>query len=145
MRSWVTSCQSLTPSSSPILDLSSSGPVIVSMPGDYPGVWVRSGQRQLLEAAGLDVALGVVGRGEQLLGGQTVTREDRHPDRRTQRADGAPDGQQGGAKALREEGRVVGAGLRRDDAELVAAVTDDGVAGPHRDGQRGGHIAEQPV
>src|SRR3954449_9340612 len=33
MRSWVTSCQSLTPSSSPILDLSSSGPVMVSMAG----------------------------------------------------------------------------------------------------------------
>src|SRR4051812_22445207 len=81
-RSWVTSCQSLTPSSSPILDFSSSGPVIVSMPGSLsPVARAPSGERELLLAARLDDPLGVVSGSQELLGRDPVAGEDRDADR----------------------------------------------------------------
>src|SRR5919112_1475725 len=83
-RSWVTSCQSLTPSSSPILALSSSGPVMVSMPGAYghrrsrgvssddPQALLGLEGELVVPAGRLDLALGAIGGGEQQLGRRPV-------------------------------------------------------------------------
>src|SRR4051794_29292219 len=84
--SWVISCQSLTPSSSPTLAFSSSVPVMVSMGGS---LWAPRGsvpdERELAVAAGLRLPLSRVGGGEQLVGRLAVLGEDRRADARGER------------------------------------------------------------
>src|SRR3954470_15753477 len=86
MRSWVTSCHSLTPSSSPTFARSSSRPLIVNMSRRLDDAKSRLPLLVLAGALGqLRLALGGIRGGDEQLARRTVRGKDRHADRAAQR------------------------------------------------------------
>src|SRR5439155_25814114 len=93
----------------------------------------------------LDHSLVEVRTVDELLCRHAVVREQGESDARRQRPAGARQRGEGELDALREPLRVGAAGLRSDDAELVAAGTGDGVAAADRRGEDGCDVAQQAV